>query len=201
MNKLENLWAGWRKEYLTFTNSDNPKNNSEKTLFEAIDLSQLPDQETFVIEKRTLTMVLLNAYPYTSGHLLIVPRRPVETLAELSIEEHESLWKMVTDATKTLQEVFSPEGINVGLNQGEAAGAGVPDHLHVHVVPRWSGDTNFTTVTANTRVIPEALTDTWTRISEAWPKENLKGQIHEEIKIKSHLRISFRFTNLIRVKY
>ena len=172
MNKLENLWAGWRKEYLTFTNSDHHKNHSEKTLFEAIDQSQLPDQETFVIEKRTLTMALLNVYPYTSGHLLIVPRRPVETLAGLSSEEHESLWKMVTDATTTLQEVFSPEGINVGLNQGEAAGAGVPDHLHVHVVPRWSGDTNFTTVTANTRVIPEALTDTWTRISEAWLREN-----------------------------
>ena len=117
-------------------------------------------------------MVLLNAYPYTSGHILVVPRRPVETLAELSSEEHESLWKTVTDATTTLQEVFSPEGINVGLNQGEAAGAGVPDHLHVHVVPRWSGDTNFTTVAANTRVIPEALTETWTRISEAWSKEN-----------------------------
>ncbi|MFL3012636.1 MAG: HIT family protein [Acidimicrobiales bacterium] len=172
MNKLENLWAGWRKEYLTFTNSNHHKNHSEKTLFEAIDQSQLPDQETFVIEKRTLTMVLLNVYPYTSGHLLVVPRRPVETLAGLSSEEHESLWKMVTDATTTLQEVFSPEGINVGLNQGEAAGAGVPDHLHVHVVPRWSGDTNFTTVTANTRVIPEALTDTWTRISKAWPREN-----------------------------
>ena len=172
MNKLENLWAGWRKEYLTFTNSDYHKNHSEKTLFEAIDQSQLPDQETFVIEKRTLTMVLLNVYPYTSGHLLIVPRRPVKTLTELSSEEHESLWKMVTDATTTLQEVFSPEGINVGLNQGEAAGAGVPNHLHVHVVPRWRGDTNFTTVTANTRVIPEALTDTWTRISETWPREN-----------------------------
>ena len=172
MNKLENLWAGWRKEYLTFTNSDNYKNHSEKTLFEALDQSQLPDRETFVIEKRTLTMVLLNVYPYTSGHLLIVPRRPVKTLTELSSEEHESLWKMVTDATTTLQEVFSPEGINVGLNQGEAAGAGVPNHLHVHVVPRWRGDTNFTTVTANTRVIPEALTDTWTRISEAWPRES-----------------------------
>jgi len=171
LNKLENLWAGWRKEYLTFTNSDHHKNHSEKTLFEAIDQSQLPDQETFVIEKRTLTMALLNVYPYTSGHLLVVPRRPVETLAGLSSEEHESLWKMVTDATTTLQEVLSPEGINVGLNQGEAAGAGVPDHLHVHVVPRWSGDTNFTTVTANTRVIPETLIDTWTRMSEAWPKE------------------------------
>ena len=79
---------------------------------------------------------------------------------------------MVTDGTKVLQEVFSPDGINIGLNQGESAGAGVPNHLHVHVVPRWSGDTNFTTVTANTRVIPEALIDTWTRISEVWPKEN-----------------------------
>ena len=172
MNKLENLWAGWRKEYLSLNNSGNHSDDSEKTLFEGIDQSQLPDEETFVIEKRKLTMVLLNVYPYTSGHLLVVPRRPVETLAGLSSEEHDSLWKMVTDATTTLQKVFSPEGINVGLNQGEAAGAGVPDHLHVHVVPRWSGDTNFTTVTANTRVIPEALIDTWTRISEAWPRES-----------------------------
>jgi len=172
LNKLENLWAGWRKEYLSLNNSGNHSDDSEKTLFEGIDQSQLPDEETFVIEKRKLTMVLLNVYPYTSGHLLVVPRRPVETLAGLSSEEHDSLWKMVTDATTTLQEVFSPEGINVGLNQGEAAGAGVPDHLHVHVVPRWSGDTNFTTVTANTRVIPEALIDTWTRISETWPRES-----------------------------
>lgn len=172
MNKLENLWAGWRKEYLISANSHNYKDDFGKTLFESIDQSELSDQETFVIERRALTMVLLNAYPYNSGHLLIVPRRSVKTLAELSSEEHESLWKMVTDATKVLQEVFSPDGINIGLNQGESAGAGVPNHLHVHVVPRWSGDTNFTTVTANTRVIPEALIDTWTRISEVWLKEN-----------------------------
>ena len=172
MNKLENLWAGWRKEYLTSVDSRNYKDDLEMTLFEAIDKSELPDQETFVIERRALTMLLLNAYPYTSGHLLIVPRRSVETIAELSSEEHESLWKMVTEATKALQEVFSPDGINIGVNQGESAGAGVPNHLHVHVVPRWSGDTNFTTVTANTRVIPETLIDTWTRISKVWPKEN-----------------------------
>ena len=172
MNKLENLWAGWRKEYLISANSHNYKDDFGKTLFESIDQSELSDQETFVIERRALTMLLLNAYPYTSGHLLIVPRRSVKTLTELSSEEHESLWKMVTDATKVLQEVFSPDGINIGLNQGESAGEGVPNHLHVHVVPRWSGDTNFTTVTANTRVIPEALIDTWTRISEVWLKEN-----------------------------
>ena len=172
MNKLENLWAGWRKEYLISANSHNYKDDFGKTLFESIDQSERSDQETFVIERRALTMLLLNAYPYNSGHLLIVPRRSVKTLAELSSEEHESLWKMVTDATKVLQEVFSPDGINIGLNQGESAGAGVPNHLHVHVVPRWSGDTNFTTVTANTRVIPEALIDTWTRISEVWLKEN-----------------------------
>ncbi|KIE49583.1 MAG: hypothetical protein MB52_06775 [marine actinobacterium MedAcidi-G1] len=169
---MENLWAGWRKEYLISANSHNYKDDFGKTLFESIDQSELSDQETFVIERRALTMLLLNAYPYNSGHLLIVPRRSVKTLAELSSEEHESLWKMVTDATKVLQEVFSPDGINIGLNQGESAGAGVPNHLHVHVVPRWSGDTNFTTVTANTRVIPEALIDTWTRISEVWLKEN-----------------------------
>ncbi len=118
MNKLENLWAGWRKEYLISANSHNYKDDFGKTLFESIDQSELSDQETFVIERRALTMLLLNAYPYTSGHLLIVPRRSVKTLTELSSEEHESLWKMVTDATKVLQEVFSPDGINIGLNQG-----------------------------------------------------------------------------------
>ena len=92
MNKLENLWAGWRKEYLTSVDSRNYKDDLEMTLFEAIDKSELPDQETFVIERRALTMLLLNAYPYTSGHLLIVPRRSVKTIAELSSEEHESLW-------------------------------------------------------------------------------------------------------------
>ena len=106
MNKLENLWAGWRKEYLISANTHNYKDDFGKTLFESIDQSELSDQETFVIERRALTMLLLNAYPYTSGHLLIVPRRSVKTLAELSSEEHESLWKMVTDATKVLQEVF-----------------------------------------------------------------------------------------------
>ena len=115
---------------------------------------------------------VFNAYPYTSGHLLVVPRRPVRTLAELQEEESESLWKMVTDSTVILQKVFSPEGMNIGLNQGQAAGAGIPNHIHVHVVPRWGGDTNFTTVTANTRVIPESLFDTWTRISEAWSKSH-----------------------------
>ncbi|MBO59384.1 MAG: HIT domain-containing protein [Actinomycetota bacterium] len=175
MNKLENLWAGWRVEYLSETKGEGLVGNSGKTLFSLIDESQLPDEETFVIEKRMLTMVLLNAYPYTSGHLLVVPRRPVKTLGELEEEENQSLWKMVTDATVVLQDVFSPEGMNIGLNQGQAAGAGVPNHLHVHLVPRWSGDTNFTTVTANTRVMPESLIDTWTRIREAWPKSNEKN--------------------------
>ena len=112
-------------------------------MFELIDESQLPDEETFVIEKRMLTMVLLNAYPYTSGHLLVVPRRPVRTLGELEEEENQSLWKMVTDATVVLQDVFSPEGMNIGLNHGQAAGAGIPNYLHVHLVPRWGGDTEF----------------------------------------------------------
>ena len=114
-------------------------------------------------------MALLNAYPYTSGHLLVVPRRAVAALAELTEDEHAALWSTVRDAVAAVEAAYSPGGVNVGLNQGAAAGAGVPGHLHVHVLPRWSGDTNFMTATADTRVLPEALGETWRRLVEAWP--------------------------------
>ena len=114
-------------------------------------------------------MALLNAYPYTSGHLLVVPRRAVAALAELTEDEHAALWSTVRDAVTAVEAAYSPGGVNVGLNQGAAAGAGVPGHLHVHVLPRWSGDTNFMTATADTRVLPEALGETWRRLVEAWP--------------------------------
>ena len=116
-------------------------------------------------------MTLLNAYPYTSGHLLVVPRRPINKIDDLSDEEYRSLWLMVRDAGTAIQTAFSPQGINIGLNEGEAAGAGVPEHIHVHVLPRWSGDTNFMTTTANTRVVPESLVQTWKRLKKVWPEE------------------------------
>ena len=141
----------------------------EQTLFEAIEASGLPDEETFVVHRGPKCLALLNAYPYTSGHLLVVPRRAVDALAELTEDGHAALWSTVRDAVAAVEAAYSPGGVNVGLNQGAAAGAGVPGHLHVHVLPRWSGDTNFMTTTADTRVLPEALGQTWRRLVEAWP--------------------------------
>ncbi len=143
--------------------------SGEQTLFEAIEASGLPDEETFVVHRRPKCLALLNAYPYTSGHLLVVPRRARAALAELTEDEHAALWSTVRDAVAAVEAAYSPDGVNVGLNQGAAAGAGVPSHLHVHVLPRWSGDTNFMTTTADTRVLPEALGETWRRLVEAWP--------------------------------
>ena len=139
------------------------------TLFEAIEQSGLDDSETFIVHRGETCFVLLNAYPYTSGHMMVLPRRAVATLDGLDAAEHEELWATVRDAVAAVEFAFSPGGVNVGLNLGPAAGAGVPGHLHVHVAPRWSGDTNFTTTTADLRVLPEALGDSWQRLREAWP--------------------------------
>ena len=139
------------------------------TLFEAIEQSGLDDSETFIVHRGETCFVLLNAYPYTSGHMMVLPRRAVATLAGLGAAEHEELWATVRAAVAAVESAFSPGGVNVGLNLGPAAGAGVPGHLHVHVVPRWSGDTNFITTTADLRVLPEALGDSWRRLREAWP--------------------------------
>ena len=101
---------------------------------------------------------------------MIIPLREVEALTDLTTQEYEELWQLVKKTVRSLEVAYNPDGINVGLNQGKAAGAGIPEHLHVHCLPRWSGDTNFSTTVAGARVLPESLTDTWTRLREAWNK-------------------------------
>jgi len=113
--------------------------------------------------------VVLNAFPYGSGHLLVLPNRAVADLSGLDPDETVALWATVTDAVAAVQAAYRPDGVNVGLNLGDAAGAGVPDHLHVHVLPRWAADTNFMTTVADARVLPEALGDTWRKVRDAWP--------------------------------
>ncbi len=142
----------------------------DATLFESILASGAPDEQTHILWRGATCFALLNAYPYTSGHLLVLPKRGVATLGGLTPAEHTELWDAVRDGVEAVQTAFSPEGVNVGLNLGRSAGAGVPDHLHVHIVPRWAGDTNFMTSVADVRVLPEALVDTWRRLVEAWPK-------------------------------
>tara|TARA_B110000438_G_scaffold261904_1_gene272897 strand:+ start:1562 stop:2047 length:486 start_codon:yes stop_codon:yes gene_type:complete len=140
-----------------------------RTLFEVLADGDYDDEATFVLRRGSTCFAVMNAYPYTSGHLMVLPRRAVAELSDLTENEHLELWATVRDAVAAVNQAFEPGGVNIGVNLGRVAGAGIPGHLHVHVVPRWSGDTNFTTTVANVRVIPEALDESWRRLREAWP--------------------------------
>jgi ATP adenylyltransferase len=165
---LERWWAGWRHEYVNAAFADELE-DGQGSLFERILTSGLPDEEAYVVARGPLVSAVLNAYPYNSGHLLVMPNRTVPGLDELTDEEEVALWRTVRQGVHAISAAYSPEGVNVGLNLGRAAGAGVPDHLHVHCLPRWSGDTNFMTAVAETRVLPEPLGVTWRRLKDAWP--------------------------------
>lgn len=170
MGELDRIWAGWRAAYVADVSADDSPlaPDSEGSLFERI-LALPGDESSYVVHRGERCSALLNLYPYTSGHLLVLPNRAVPELDGLEPDEFSELWEMVRDARVALDGAYRPEGVNIGLNLGREGGAGVPDHLHVHVLPRWSGDTNFMTTTAETRVLPEPLTLTWGKLREAWP--------------------------------
>lgn len=172
MSQLEHLWAGWRQAYIKGETSPQSLVETPEglSIFSAIEQSGLPDEETLIIYRGETCFALLNVYPYTTGHTMIIPLREVEALTDLTTQEYEELWQLVKKTVQSLEVAYNPDGINVGLNQGKAAGAGIPEHLHVHCLPRWTGDTNFSTTVAGARVLPESLTDTWTRLCEAWNK-------------------------------
>jgi len=166
---LEHLWAGWRGAYVSgATASPDGGRSSEECLFERI-LSPGQDDLHHVVWRGARTAVVLNAYPYTSGHVMVAPVRHVGELEELEAGESLELWSAVTQAVQAVKAAYDPGGVNVGLNLGRAAGAGVPGHLHVHALPRWNGDTNFMTAVAGVRVLPETLPDTWAKLRDAWP--------------------------------
>lgn len=155
------LWSPWRMVYIQNHN----KSNGCPLCTAFCDPD---DVESCIIARGEHAFVILNRYPYTSGHLMIVPCDHVPSLDELSSETRAEMMELVNHAIKVLQKVYCPEGFNVGMNIGEAAGAGIADHIHMHVVPRWEGDTNFMSSLANTRVLPESLEETHRRIKENW---------------------------------
>jgi ATP adenylyltransferase len=169
------LWAGWRMPYLQAAADAEGSGDADgadgesSCVFCRILTSDEPAERTYVVRRDERCAVVLNAFPYTSGHLMVVPVRHVGELEDLEIEEATHLWASVTAAVRALKAAYSPEGINIGVNLGRAAGAGVPGHFHVHCVPRWNGDTNFMTVLAEARVLPEALPSTFERVRAAWP--------------------------------
>ena len=132
--------------------------------------SGLDDEESFIVHRSPLCFAILNAYPYATGHLLVLPLREVANLEDLRSDETLDLWATVTAATVALKASHSPDALNVGINLGAAAGGSISRHLHVHVVPRWNGDSNFMTSVASTRTIPEPLPLTADKIRKAWPK-------------------------------
>lgn len=168
---LEHLWAGWRGDYVT--TADGALQDGPACVFCRILGSGLPDEETYVLWRGERTFAILNLYPYTSGHLMVMPQRHVGDLGELDDDEHDELFRSLRSAHDALRRAYDPGGVNIGANLGKAAGAGVPGHLHVHAVPRWAGDTNFMTTVADTRVLPESLETTYTKLREAWPPEGV----------------------------
>ena len=139
-------------------------------MFTRILASGLDDTETNIVHRGRTCFAILNAFPYSTGHVLVLPYREVADLEELEPDETAELWGTVTDAVVAIKRAYAPEGINIGINLGKPAGGSISEHLHVHVVPRWTGDSNFMTAIANTRTLPEALADTAARLREAWPE-------------------------------
>ncbi len=119
-----------------------------------------PGREELVLARGRVSFVILNLYPYNNGHLMVVPNRHAPSLATLTADEQAELMRLTRHAEMALTEAYAPQGLNIGINLGKPAGAGVLDHLHVHLVPRWNGDTNFMTAIGNTRVLPEDLAET-----------------------------------------
>lgn len=188
---MDRLWTPWRYNYV----SGQPSAEKERRQGVPKDLEQWPGEDSacvfcnliqsvewairsgipvgeaegagFILARLSTSFVCLNAFPYSSGHVLIVPFRHLDSLAKLPPREAEELILAAQKIETILRDLYKPDGINLGMNLGEAAGAGVANHLHLHELPRWYGDTNFMTVTGETRVLPEALEVTWKRMRSA----------------------------------
>jgi len=153
---MDRIFAPWRIEYILGPKPDEcvfclPETHEE-------------DRERYVLFRGHSNFVIMNAFPYSNGHLMVTPFRHVSCLTELQVPEHQEAMELLQQSTRILKEVFQPDGINIGLNIGEAAGAGIQEHLHFHLVPRWTGDHSFMAVFSETMVIPEHLRAVYHRL-------------------------------------
>ena len=188
---MERLWTPWRYAYITGGHKPGARKGVPEPLegwpgdrnclfcnmIGAVDWAishGMPPEEAeraiHLLERGRHCFAVLNGFPYNSGHLMVVPYQHESSLAALPLEAAEEMIRLARRAEKALREVYTPDGLNMGLNLGEAAGAGVAAHLHLHALPRWTGDTNFMTVVAETRILPEMLEESWERLREALQK-------------------------------
>lgn len=157
---MDRLWAPWRMEYILST----VKEPDDADCVFCKLFAESNDEQNLILYRGRLAFVVMNKFPYNSGHLMVVPVRHVGEFALLTADEHLELAALVTQAQNALAKAMRPHGFNIGMNLGRASGAGIVDHLHYHVVPRWSGDSNFMNTTADTKVMSESLPDTWKRL-------------------------------------
>lgn len=193
---MDHLWTPWRYAYVTSEDKAAPRvgvpegltawpgdrqcvfcnmiGAIEYAVEHGMDATEAEGQ-AYVLERGAGCFMVLNAFPYNSGHLMVVPYRHERSLAALELGEADEMMRMTRRAERVLQTVYRPNGFNVGLNLGKAAGAGVEEHLHLHAVPRWTGDNNFMGVVGETRVLPEMLRQSWLRIREALREDRLEA--------------------------
>ena len=160
---MEHLWTPWRSTYIKAE-----KQEGRCIFCEAI--AGTDDDMSFVVRRGKHSFVILNRYPYTSGHLMIAPYAHVARLNDASADAVDELVVFTRQSEIVLEEAYRPDGINLGMNLGRAAGAGIAEHIHMHVLPRWTGDANFMTSVANTRIIPEALEESYSKLKQGFDK-------------------------------
>jgi ATP adenylyltransferase len=158
---MDYLWTPWRYQYITTSGEPG------ECVFCAAARSQ-DDRASLIVHRGIHNFVILNRFPYTSGHLMVVPYQHVADLEALSEEAAAEMMSLARGSLARLKSLYRPEGLNLGMNLGKSAGAGIAGHLHLHVLPRWTGDTNFMTVVGETRVLPETLEETWERVRVAF---------------------------------
>ena len=155
---MRRLWAPWRLKYIK-------EDRSTECIF-CKKPGENKDRENYILFRGKTCFVILNAIPYNNGHLMIAPYRHISSVEQMSLEEGVEMIKLLNKMVKLLTEVMQPEGFNIGMNLGKAAGAGIEDHIHLHIVPRWVGDYNFMPLFSDTKVIPEALEETYRKLKE-----------------------------------
>ncbi len=161
---MDRLWAPWRMEYILSTVKEP---DDTECVFCKL-LADSNDERNLIVHRGRLAFVVMNIFPYTSGHVMVVPTRHTGDFGSLLRDEHLELAELIRRSQDALTKAMRPHAFNIGMNLGRASGAGIVDHLHYHVVPRWSGDSNFMSTTADTKVMSESLPDTWKRLKQTF---------------------------------
>lgn len=166
---MERLWSPWRSQYIG-SFKESTKTSEESCFFcEALEKGE-SSLETLIVHNGNFAFVIMNKFPYNNGHLLISPKKHTGDLTSLNIDELTEIISLQKDCINVLEEIYKPHGFNIGANLGRAAGAGVPGHLHYHILPRWNGDTNFMPILSETKILSQSLEESFLMISEGFRK-------------------------------